>query len=113
MASEAVSAGPARAPFSAEAAEVLSAFALPVVSFHFGLPASELLARVRSWGAKILASATTVAESRWLEAQGVAAIIAQGLEAGGRRGDFLFDDLSARWAPSRLCPRWSRQSGSR
>ncbi len=54
----------------------------PVVSFHFGLPADDLLARVRGWGAKIIASATTVAEARWLEDHGVDAVIAQGLEAG-------------------------------
>lgn len=105
---EAVPAGPARAPFSAEAAEVLSAFAPPVVSFHFGLPAPELLARMRSWGAKILASATTVAEARWLEAQGVDAIIAQGLEAGGHRGNFLSDDPSVQMGAFALVPQMVR-----
>ena len=86
--------GPGRAPFSSEAAEVLSEFKPAVVSFHFGLPSAELLARVRAWGSKILSSATTVEEARWLEAQGVDAIIAQGLEAGGHRGMFLSDDLT-------------------
>ena len=51
--------------------------------------AAELLARVRATGARILSSATTVDEARWLEAQGVDAVIAQGLEAGGHRGSFL------------------------
>src|SRR5262245_11267096 len=37
------SSAPARRPFSAEAAELLSFFKPPVVSFHFGLPAPELL----------------------------------------------------------------------
>jgi nitronate monooxygenase len=77
-----------RAPFSAEAADILEDFRPPVVSFHFGLPSPPLLARVRSWGAKILSSATTVDEAFWLEARGVDAIIAQGLEAGGHRGHF-------------------------
>src|ERR1700710_150042 len=54
IAGSAAPGGPARAPFSAEAAEVLRDFAPPVVSFHFGLPSPELLARVRSWGAKVL-----------------------------------------------------------
>jgi nitronate monooxygenase len=89
-----IPAGPGRAPFSAEAAEVLSEFKPPVVSFHFGLPSPDLLARVRSWGAKVLSSATTVEEARWLEAHGVDAVIAQGLEAGGHRGTFLTDDLT-------------------
>jgi nitronate monooxygenase len=86
--------GPGRAPFSSEGADVLEEFKPPVVSFHFGLPSAELLARVRALGAKILCSATTVEEARWLEAQGVDAIIAQGLEAGGHRGIFLSEDLS-------------------
>jgi nitronate monooxygenase len=81
--------GAGRAPFSHEAADVLEAFKPPVVSFHFGLPAKDLLARVKAWGAVVLSSATTVAEARWLEAHGVDVIIAQGLEAGGHRGMFL------------------------
>jgi nitronate monooxygenase len=80
---EAIPASPGRRPFDAGTAELLSEFRPPVVSFHFGLPAPELLARVRAWGSKILCSATTVAEARWLEAQGVDAIIAQG-RGGGR-----------------------------
>jgi nitronate monooxygenase len=99
-----ISAGPGRAPFSAEAAEVLAAFKPPVVSFHFGLPDAALLAHVRSWGAKVLSSATTVAEARWLEAHGVDAIIAQGLEAGGHRGIFLSDDLSTQLGTFALLP---------
>jgi nitronate monooxygenase len=83
-----------RAPFSHGAADVLSEFKPPVVSFHFGLPAPDLLERVRAWGATVLSTATTVDEARWLEARGVDAIIAQGLEAGGHRGHFLTDDLT-------------------
>jgi nitronate monooxygenase len=96
--------GPGRAPFSAEAAEVLSEFKPAVVSFHFGLPSAELLARVKAWGAKILSSATTVEEARWLEARGVDAIIAQGLEAGGHRGMFLSEDLSTQVGTFALLP---------
>jgi nitronate monooxygenase len=83
-----------RAPFSAELAELLSEFTPPVVSFHFGLPSPDLLARVRSWGAKVVGCATTVEEARWLESHGVDAIIAQGVEAGGHRGLFLKTDLA-------------------
>ncbi len=86
--------GPGRLPFSHEAADVLEAFKPPVVSFHFGLPDASLLARVRGWGAKVLSSATTVEEARWLADRGVDAIIAQGAEAGGHRGMFLTDELS-------------------
>ena len=84
-----IPAGPGRQPFSAEAWDVVAPFAPPVVRFHFGLPAPELLAPVKRSGAIVLASATTVEEARWLEAHGADAVIAQGLEAGGHRGHFL------------------------
>lgn len=99
-----IPAGPGRAPFSAAAADVLEEFKPAVVSFHFGLPSAELLVRVRAWGAKILCSATTVEEALWLEAQGVDAIIAQGLEAGGHRGIFLSDDLTTQAGTFALLP---------
>src|SRR6476661_5581188 len=51
--------GPGRAPFNAEAADVLEEFKPPVMSFHFGLPAADLLARVRAWGFFFNATATT------------------------------------------------------
>lgn len=90
-----VPAGEGRTPFSAEHADVLEHFKPPVVSFHFGLPSADLLARVRSWGSKIISSATTVEEAKWLASQGVDAVIAQGVEAGGHRGIFITDDPCA------------------
>lgn len=97
--------GPGRLPFSAQAADVLAEFKPAVVSFHFGLPPANLLDRVRGWGAKILSSATTVEEALWLEAQGVDAVIAQGLEAGGHRGLFLSEDLTTQVGTFALLPR--------
>jgi nitronate monooxygenase len=99
-----VPAGAGRLPFSAEAAELLEAIRPAVVSFHFGLPGPALLARVKSWGAKVLSSATTVEEARWLEARGVDAVIAQGLEAGGHRGHFLSHDLTLQQGTLTLLP---------
>jgi nitronate monooxygenase len=96
--------GPGRAPFSAEFADVLEAYRPVFVSFHFGLPPANLLARVKSWGAKVFCSATTVDEARWLEAHGVDAIIAQGVEAGGHRGIFLSDDLTTQVGTFALLP---------
>jgi nitronate monooxygenase len=101
---ETIPAVPGRAPFSSDAADVLSRFRPAVVSFHFGLPSAELVARVKSWGSKILASATTVEEALWLEAHGADAIIAQGLEAGGHRGMFLSDDVSTQVGTLALVP---------
>jgi nitronate monooxygenase len=104
VATSAIAQGPARSPFSSEAADVLAEFSPAVVSFHFGLPSAELVARVRGLGAKILCSATTVDEARWLESRGVDAIIAQGLEAGGHRGMFLSEDLDSQLGTFALVP---------
>ncbi len=78
-----------RRPFDEESCAAVEALRPEVVSFHFGLPAPKLLARVKACGARVLGSATTVAEARWLAARGCDAIIAQGWEAGGHRGSFL------------------------
>lgn len=99
-----VASGPGRTPFGHEAADVLEDFRPEVVSFHFGLPARDLFDRVRAMGARIIASATTVDEARWLQAHGVDAVIAQGLEAGGHRGHFLADDLRAQMGTFALLP---------
>ncbi len=81
--------------FGAEHVDMLKTLSPKVVSFHFGLPEPDLYQAVRETDAVILASATTVSEARWLEAQGVDAIIAQGLEAGGHRGTFQGADPTA------------------
>ena len=96
--------GAGRNPFTEEAAQVISEFKPSVVSFHFSFPSPELLARVKRWGAKLLCSATTVDEARWLESHGVDAIIAQGLEAGGHRGIFLSEDLTTQVSTFALLP---------
>ncbi len=100
----AIAPGLGRMPFNTEVADVVEPFAPPVVSFHFGLPSADLLARVRGWGAKVIASATTVEEGLWLQQHGVDAVIAQGLEAGGHRGHFLSDDLSKQMGTFALLP---------
>ena len=96
--------GPGRVPFNHESADVLEAFRPAVVSFHFGLPPADLMARVKSWGSRILSSATTVDEALWLQDHGVDAVIAQGLEAGGHRGMFLTHDLSTQMGSLALLP---------
>ncbi len=100
----ALAAGASRAPFSYAAADLLETVRPRVVSFHFGLPARDLLARVKGWGSVVLSSATTVEEARWLEDHGADVIIAQGLEAGGHRGVFLGDDLSTQMGSFALLP---------
>lgn len=96
--------GAGRSPFGTESAGVLEEFKPRVVSFHFGLPSPALVSRVKAWGAKVLASATTVEEARWLEAHGADGVIAQGLEAGGHRGIFLSEDLTTQAGTFALLP---------
>jgi nitronate monooxygenase len=93
-----------RQPFNEAFCAVVEETKPGVVSFHFGLPDDDLLKRVKAAGCPVLASATTVAEARWLEARGVDAIVAQGYEAGGHRGMFLSDDLAAQVGTFALVP---------
>ncbi|BEH14150.1 MULTISPECIES: NAD(P)H-dependent flavin oxidoreductase [Marinobacter] len=96
--------GPGRQPFNTEMAAIVEEFRPAVVSFHFGLPAPELLQRVKAAGATVLSSATTVEEALWLEGNGADGIIAQGLEAGGHRGIFLTKDMSTQMGTFALLP---------
>lgn len=99
-----VPAGQGRRAFDAATAALIEPFRPRVLSFHFGLPPLALLERCKAWGAVVLSSATTVEEAVWLEANGVDAVIAQGLEAGGHRGHFLSEDLSRQSGTFALLP---------
>jgi nitronate monooxygenase len=99
-----ISSDTGRGAFDAEAAAIVEELRPPVVSFHFGLPPEDLLARVRAAGAKVFCSATTVDEARWLEQRGVDAVIAQGNEAGGHRGMFKSTDITTQMGTLALVP---------
>jgi nitronate monooxygenase len=94
----------ARLPFDEAACALIEEFRPEVASFHFGLPDAKLLARVKAAGAKVIASATTVSEARWLEARGCNAIIAMGVEAGGHRGNFLSHEMARQVGTFALVP---------
>ena len=98
-------AGPTRRPFDDEACRVVERSRPEVVSFHFGLPAPELVERVRRTGAIVMSSATIRAEAVWLEQHGCDMVIAQGAEAGGHRGMFLTTDVEAQPGTMALLPR--------
>lgn len=66
---------------------VLVEAAPPVVSFHFGLPPAKVLDALRE-RSLLVATATNLDETRAIEAAGLDAIVAQGIEAGGHRGIF-------------------------
>ncbi|WP_338665103.1 nitronate monooxygenase [Pararoseomonas sp. SCSIO 73927] len=96
--------GAGRAPFNEAFCAVLEEAPPAVASFHFGLPAPALLARVKAAGCKVVGCATTVAEAVWLEGHGADAIIAQGFEAGGHRGNFLTHDMATQVGTMALVP---------
>jgi nitronate monooxygenase len=83
-----------RTPFNSEMYAVVQELKTDVVSFHFGFPDADLVKRLKTSGCKMICSATTVAEARFLERGGCDAVIAQGVEAGGHRGMFLSDDIA-------------------
>jgi nitronate monooxygenase len=96
--------GANRAPFNAELCAAVEDLRPEVVSFHYGLPDRELLARVKAAGCKVMCSATTVAEARHLAGGGCDAIIAQGNEAGGHRGMFLTEEVAEQLGTFALVP---------
>ncbi|MEH6608834.1 MAG: nitronate monooxygenase [Halioglobus sp.] len=93
-----------RAPFNETSLAVLERFCPAVVSFHFGLPEAAAVKAIQSWGGRVIATATTLAEARWLQEHGADGIIAQGLEAGGHRGSFLTDDMTTQVSTFALVP---------
>jgi nitronate monooxygenase len=71
-----------------EKLELLAADPVPVVSFTFGLPEPEALARLRRQGTYTIGTVTSPDEARQAVAAGVDALCVQGPEAGGHRGVF-------------------------
>ena len=59
-----------------------------VVSFYFGIPAQDRIQALHDAGIFTLATATNLEEARQIEQAGIKAIVAQGIEAGGHRGQF-------------------------
>jgi nitronate monooxygenase len=101
---ETVAESPLRLPFNEEMCDVVEEVSPEVVSFHFGLPAAALIERLKRGNIKILSSATSVEEAKWLEDRGCDAIIAQGLEAGGHRAMFLETEVATQAGLFALLP---------
>ncbi|MER5173903.1 NAD(P)H-dependent flavin oxidoreductase [Thioclava kandeliae] len=79
-----------------------------VVSFHFGLPAPQVITAMREAGITLLATATNLEEARRVQDAGIDGIVAQGIEAGGHRGVFdcsAYDPQLGTFALTRLLAR--------
>lgn len=94
----------ARNPFDEKSCELVLELKPEVVSFHFGLPSKELIAKLKAAHIKIISSATTVDEARFLDENGCDAIIAQGFEAGGHRGIFQSKNIFTQVGTMALVP---------
>jgi nitronate monooxygenase len=95
-------------PFS-EQIEALLEAAPPVFSFVFGIPSPAILAACKRRGIVTIGTATTLAEAQALEAAGVDAVVATGMEAGGHRVSFLAraeDSLTGTFALTQLVSRY-------
>ncbi|MFP7254411.1 nitronate monooxygenase [Terribacillus goriensis] len=62
---------------------------VPVCSFTFGMPSSVVINSLKQAGTFIIGTATTLSEALAIEAAGMDAVVLQGSEAGGHRGNFL------------------------
>jgi len=65
---------------------------VPIVSFTFGCPPADVVARLHDAGAAVWATVTTPVEARIAERAGADALVVQGAEAGGHRA--TFDDTA-------------------
>lgn len=72
----------------AEKLDLLVTDPVPLVSFTFGLPTAEEVARLRSRGTYTVGTVTSADEARQAVAVGVDALCVQGPEAGGHRAIF-------------------------
>ena len=71
---------------------VLAEEKVPVVSFTFGCPSSEVISSLRQVGSEVWVTVTDLAEARIANAAGADALVLQGSEAGGHRASFVDRD---------------------
>ncbi|WP_405167328.1 nitronate monooxygenase [Nocardia sp. NBC_01499] len=69
--------------------DLLVADPVAVVSFTFGCPSAEAIARLRAVGTESWVTVTSAAEARIAVERGADVLIAQGAEAGGHRATFV------------------------
>lgn len=74
-------------PFD-ELIEIVMDEKIPIVSFTFGIPSKEVIAKLKQNDVFLIGTATTVNEALEIEKAGIDAVVAQGSEAGGHRGTF-------------------------
>lgn len=66
---------------------------VPICSFTFGIPSKEVVAELKRHSVLLIGTATTVSEAQEVEESGMDAVVLQGSEAGGHRGNFSESSL--------------------
>jgi nitronate monooxygenase len=72
--------------------EMLEADPVAAVSFTFGCPPADVIARLQAAGSSVWVTVTDPDEARRAAQAGADALVAQGVEAGGHRGSFVDAD---------------------
>ncbi len=72
--------------------DLLTDSPVPLVSFTFGCPGADVIARLHRCGSEVWVTTTSREEARLANDAGADALVVQGLEAGGHRGGFTDDD---------------------
>ena len=72
--------------------DALADLGVTVVSFVFGCPSPDVVARIRASGAAAWITITSPVEARQAQAAGADALVVQGYEAGGHRASFAGDE---------------------
>ncbi|HEX7297380.1 MAG TPA: nitronate monooxygenase [Solirubrobacteraceae bacterium] len=76
----------------AEKVELLEADPVAAVSFTFGCPATEVVARLQAAGSEVWVTVTDPDEADQAAVAGADALVVQGIEAGGHRASFMDAD---------------------
>ena len=64
-----------------------------ILTFHFGLPKKEIFEKALSMGISVGVTATNLSDAMAIKEAGADFIVAQGIEAGGHRGNFAENDF--------------------
>lgn len=62
---------------------------VPICSFTFGVPTSDIMKKLKQHNIFSIGTATTLVEAVSIEKLGMDAVVVQGSEAGGHRGNFI------------------------
>lgn len=83
---------------------LLTADPVPVVSFTFGCPPADVVARLQQAGSSVVVTVTDLPEAQAAAAVGADALVVQGFEAGGHRGTHRVEDVPSPYDHLALLP---------